>query len=68
MAKQTVFVISILGQDEFWTGGGTSSDINVAIVYDKFRSAEADLGNALAALEPEWGLAGLEIRQMIYTY
>lgn len=68
MPKQTVFVISILGQDEFWNGGGTSSDINSVIIYNNFKSAEADLADASAVLEPEWGPAGLEIRQMIYTY
>ena len=61
------FVISVLGQDEFWNGGGTTSDINAAVIYTKFSAAEDEIQGVQAQLAPDWGPYGLEIRQMMYT-
>lgn len=67
MPKRMVFVISVLGQDEFWNGGGTTGDITSAIIYSSFAAAESELGGATAQLQGDWGPAGLEIRQIMST-
>jgi hypothetical protein len=63
---RTYFVVSVLGQDNFWLpDGNLSGTIGDAQLFTSFEDAESGLQSAIINYGPNFGTYGWEIRTII---